>query len=359
MHPDKRRGLYRVKNGRVEVLDKTYEYPETFNFVLDGSPAGGPYPGVRSPWYDGECRRRGSAYEIARDLDIDPTGSTHQYFSRVRIADLVEEFAIPPRWEGDLVYDADNGERPRLVKRHGGPLKLWVHPKDERMPPMKVSIGADPSQGTGATPSCVSALNVESGVKIAEYRNALIEPDDFAVFLCALGRICRDHDDRPALLIPECPGPGLTVIKTLKRIGYTRIWMSQDVLRRDKLRPRNPTLGFQAKPGSLGLLLSQYRSALYDKRFVNYSERALEETLEFRYTDRGEVKHSRLDSENDPSGARENHGDLVVADALAWLGATSLGIEKPKKAPVEEVKVNSLGFRRMLADRREREYAEF
>ena len=38
----------------------------------------------------------------------------------------------------------------------------------------------------------------------------------------------------------------------------------------------------------------------------------------------GSIEHTgRKDAKDDPSGARENHGDRVIADALAWLGLVS------------------------------------
>src|SRR5262249_47409305 len=125
-HPDKCCGLYRYDTDRhaVEVLDKQYQFPLDFKYVMDGSPTGGPCPGIRSPWYDEQCRRKGSARGIAMDLDIDPKGSVSQFFDRLMIRQLQAKYAVAPFWEGDIHFDQDTGKPFSLVPRQGGPLRL-------------------------------------------------------------------------------------------------------------------------------------------------------------------------------------------------------------------------------------------
>ena len=76
----------------------------------------------------------------------------------------------------------------------------------------------------------------------------------------------------------------------------------------------------------------------------NRSKVALEETLEYIFNSTGGVEHSRESDKSDPTGAKTNHGDRVVADALAYRGLTErrvLPVPEPKKTPV-----GSLAWRR-------------
>jgi hypothetical protein len=87
-HPGKGRGLYRADPDRPtqpDVIDKTYPYPPDYQFVLDGSPSGGPFRGLRAPWYDAECRRRADSRAVAMHLDINAMASVKQFFDPLRV----------------------------------------------------------------------------------------------------------------------------------------------------------------------------------------------------------------------------------------------------------------------------------
>src|SRR6266542_3049783 len=164
-HPDKNNGLYRYvpSTGAVEILDKTYQFPPDYHFVMTGEPTGGPFPCIRSPWYDKECVRRGSKRDVAMHLDIDPKGSVSQVFDSIMIQRLLAG-CREHIWEGDLAYDRDLGIPERLTSRAGGLLRLWINPDSNGMPPEGVYvIGQDVSTGMGATPSCASIFNIVTG----------------------------------------------------------------------------------------------------------------------------------------------------------------------------------------------------
>ena len=76
-HPEKKKGLYHYDQvtNKVAALDKTYQYPPDFKFVTDGLPTGGPFPGLRSPWYDWKVIDIGNPRGVAMELDIDPKGA--------------------------------------------------------------------------------------------------------------------------------------------------------------------------------------------------------------------------------------------------------------------------------------------
>lgn len=343
-HPDKRKGLYRVgENRKVEVLVPD-GLPAGYDFMRDGSPAGGPYPGLRSQWYDRECVRRHSVRDVAMHLDIDPQGSSSQVFDALEVGGLIRDFAVEPYWEG--VVESD-GVGERLVEKRGGAVKLWCPVDASGRPPESVySGGADVSTGTGSTPSCLSVMN-DRGEKVLEYADARIGVDDFAVLSAAVGRLFRAADGRPTKLGWETNGPGSRYGIKLAQVGYTNVYYHTNEMRLS--RPVADRPGWPPGAETKRVLLENYRGALFERRLVNRSKLAMQELLSFEYTPRGQVEHAGQVLANDPAGSGENHGDRAVADAIMWLvGSKSVTawVEPKRSGPVQ-----SLAWRRMLAAR--------
>jgi hypothetical protein len=353
-HPDKRRGLYRydIKTGKIEVLDKTYEYSPDFKFVMEPTPTGGPYPGLRSPWYDEQCKRKGSARAVAMDLDIDPKGSVSQVFDPVVINNLIHNYAEPARWRGTLRYDPVTGEPDRdapFVQLETGQLELWLPGQSGKGTPRveadRYFIAGDISQGQGVTPSCLSVVNSE-GEKVCQFVAATMKPDQLAVFAVCMAKIFRDQDGRGAYLGWEANGPGGTFGKHVLDLGYRHIYYNE-------LDPELPWSEPTGKPGwfstarSKQLLLENYRAALSTNAFCNHSRDALEECLRFEYDGRGVPFHPLEESKQDKSGAKLNHGDITMADAICWMLAQRW--VKKKKVQKEETYIppNSLMARRL------------
>jgi hypothetical protein len=342
-HPLKNQGMYRVVNGQADPVDPSYVYAADYKFVLDGSPTGGPYPGLRSPWYDEACVRKGSSRAVAMDLDIDPQGSQSQFFNAVIIRQL-QESCCDPYWEGDIEYDAD-GRILALKERKGGPLKLWLR-LDRGKPPLGVyGFGADVSNGQGATPSCLAGTNSETGEKVLEYRDPLIQPEHFAALTVGLCRLFGE-----ARLAWECPGPGLNFGKRVIELGYRNIHYRT---REQKVYSTGPadTPGWYATPQSKLLLLGQYKEALEQNQFLNRSKGALEECLSFEYLRNGYVEHGGIEGGDDPSGARINHGDQTIADALSWMVSRPSWEGRKKREqekPAAPWATLSLDYRRQL-----------
>lgn len=346
-HPEKRRGLYKATEGRLQVLDATHPFPPDYRFVLDGSPNGGPFPGLRSPWYDQECVRRASARDVAMHLDINPSGSQSQFFEPAIVRVLIEEFALGPFWRGELT----GGK----LTPGPGPLALWLHPKSEdRMPEARYGVGVDIAAGTGASPSCVSIANAQTGEKVAAYVNPNLSPEALAAVVAALGRLFCDGAGLPALVAWEASGGlGEAFAKKFLATGYRNVWYRETPMSYAGMRKSSDKPGWYSTPSSKRVLLEEYRSALALRLFVNRCELSLKETLAFRYAG-DSVEHPGELSPNDPSGARVNHGDRVIADALAWMACQKLGADRtPEQVMSESPPFGSLAYRRQL--RREEE----
>lgn len=349
-HPHKRRGLYRVEGNKVEVLDKSYVYPEGFEFVMSGEPSGGPCPGLRSPWYDRQCKRKGSARAVAMDLDINPTGSVAQFFDAIIIRQLIEVYCVAPVWEGHVGYDRDTGQPTELIRGAKGPLRLWINPdKDGKLPKGIYTIGGDISTGCGQTNSCLSIINARTGEKVGEFTTARIDAKALAPVATALGRLLRDERGEEAKLCWEFPGPGLAFGATVMELGYRNVYYRTNELLPFARKPSDVP-GWGSTGNNKRLLLEDYREALFSRKVVNRSKEAMEECLKFKYNQSGHVVHGSEDT-NDPTGALVNHGDRVIADALAWKMAKEMDRDVRQQGE-ERVTVGSLAWRRDIHEAR-------
>lgn len=291
LHPEKAKGL---------------EYDE------DGNPT--------SPWYEGEKARTVNPVEIAQELDINFQGSAYQYFGAELVQHLTASVQVPYS-SGEVLYDAVSGEFNGFAHLRSGPMDLWTEldAADEPMKERRYVMGADVATGTGSSNSVLVVFDVKEGRKVAEFASPDLRPDQFATLAVAVGRWFRGNDGLEAYLAWERNGPGRSFGDRVIELGYRNIYY------RDKetgLLP-DPTnvAGWTSTRESKLALLADYRTALANEAYVNPSRAAVEELSEYVFQPSGEVAHARSINKEDPSGARANHGDRVIADALAWRAA--------------------------------------
>jgi hypothetical protein len=347
-HPEKRPGLYRAgAGGRPEILDTRYQFPPGYRFVLDGTPTGGPYPGLRSPWYDKKAKAIGDSRGVAMDLDIDPRGSASQYFDVLILRRVIERDCLPPVWEGELEYEAAIGRPIGLKRSKDGRLKLWVAPKDEAaMPFGRYAVAADVSAGTGATPTCISAGNAETMQKILEFSDPFMSPGQVAELMVALAYLLVDQENKPALVGWEIPGPGLSCGVRMLELGFTNVYrksLETAGVQRSVQETAGWTASVQGKRG----LLQDYKDCLREGLMVNPSAEAVWECRNFRYNSQGAAEHMEEKNRLDPSAARLNHGDKVIADALLYKLLKLLGGTAQREERAEH-RFGSLAWRREL-----------
>ena len=340
-HPDKGRGLYTTdEKGELKILDFK-GYPDIYRPILDGK--------VRSPWYDGECDRTVSIREIAQELDIDYRGSGHQYFNASSITEAVRRFAKPPISIGDLDYDIVTADPSGFRESDSGRLKLWFlldgdggFQTDHRL-----VMGVDVSAGTGASNSTISVYDVATNEKLLEYANPYIRPEELArqaVAICKWMKIKIPGDGalRNPMVVWEINGPGQQFYSRMCDLRYGNIYLR---VKENKLSEEVTDLpGWASTKETKLSLLGEYRAAVEKFECVNRSKIALEECLEYVFNPAGGVSHSKAEDKDDPTGAKSNHGDRVMADALAWKGMKSRkGKPKPPEKP--SVPVGSLAWR--------------
>ncbi len=337
LHPIKSKGLYTTnENGLLKILDKK-AYLEDYNPILDGK--------LRSPWYDLQCERAASSQEIGQELDIDYLGSGYQYFNATAIDEAIRKNARPPIMIGDLEYDETTGDPIRFRENPKGNLRLWCLLDKDYKPRVdnKIVLGNDISTGSGASNSCAAAWDALTHEKILEYVNPYIKPEQFAIQSVAIARWLGN-----AFMIWELNGPGGQFGSRVMELNYSNIYLR----RNDKsIKGKVSDIpGWFSNRESKLVLMGSYRSALEKGECVNYSKTSVEETLEYVFSPDGGVIHARASSKSDPSGAKSNHGDRVMADALANKGMSERVQKSVHQKPV--IPVGSLAWRNKMREKK-------
>ena len=332
-------GVYQVKQlddffGVCKVKRKGWEepkefvYPDEYPFILDGK--------QRSPWYDNECSRCVSEQEVAQELDIDFLGSDWQYFDPQFISLLISEYCMPPMMIGRIDYDPATHKPIGFRPDPNGPLKLWFNiPGNNAVltdrsffEGKKFGLGSDVSFGTGASNSATAVVDLTTGKKVACWIDPNTAPDDFCDETVVLARWFNEGH-----MIWDASGPSGKIFnkRLVEEHTYRNIYYRQTegtVRKRISDQP-----GYFLNPTDRAVLLRDYRTKLQDRKYINPSEPGMNETLQFIVQPGGKVEHSAAANSQDPSGAREAHGDEVIADALA---SRLMSLKKELKQAAED-----------------------
>lgn len=349
-HPEKNRGLYQFneETKRVDILDKKYEFPHTYDFIMDGK--------LRSPWYDAECVRRNNPRAVAEDLDIDPHSSMSQVFDGQLIRTLTRAYCIDPYWEGDVAFDPQTGKLIELVHRDGGPLRLWIHMSPDGKPARNnYASGADIAIGEGATPSVLTIFNADTGEQVAEYANAHIRNVEFGELSVALAWLFQNAHGDGMKMAWDKPGAGVKYGQRIIELGYRNVYFNTEETKMMPVESESP--GWWPNEERKRVLIETYSHALKSRKCVMRSELSLKECLAFRWKSGNKIEHSGSVNKKDPTKAGDNHGDRVISAALGWKMVLSLGYSRLKHTPesAKEIKVGSYAWRNELHKKRQEE----
>lgn len=330
-HPAKSEGWYIGEDGQVVASQEGYNHPKDYPFICDGT--------MRSPWFDKECRRASSPVSIATELQIDYKGSGYSYFDHGTLNRVRKEHCMEPWITGELDYDPMTGETSWFEERAKGRFKLWFHPDGQQKPPRDRDyfIGCDPSPGSGAANGALVAIDGTSGEKILEFADPYIQPQDFARLAVA---VCKwlNH----GYLIWEANGPGLNFTPIVVEMGYGNVYYREKNLR--ELNPRtSDEPGFWTTGDSKQIILGELRRAMGSGEYVERSTEAVKECGDYCYI-KGQIGHQRASTTPDPTGAKDNHADRVIATALAWRMLRDH--MRPTKFGEQTVPDNCFGARR-------------
>lgn len=341
-HPDYRRGLYTSRNGELEVVDKDYEYPENFDFVLDGQ--------LRSPWFDAECRRCGyNRVLIAQELMCDPEGSGGMAFDRELLDKAIAKHALPPLKIGEIGYDPLTGDPEGFYETRSGRLKLWreLNAWGSLDNTRRYAAGVDPAMGTttaGSQSVCV-LYDLDTAEKVATLACRGVDPKAFALMCVAICRWAKGRNDEPAFLIWEDNGPGMQFRDEVLRLGYSRIYYRRN--------ENVQTGGYTDIPGwwsttdTKKRLLAEYQRALGADEIINHDREAIGQCAQYVIDANNGWVHSASKENLDPSASKDNHGDHVIADAVVWHAMRAMRGPLLKQSE-NEAPVGSFAWRRNL-----------
>ena len=274
----------------------------------------------RSDWYDRECERRGSKKEIAEQLDIDYFASGDPFFDLEVLQETLERHVRPPMLRGDLYDYIRRQPLEEFVDMPDGSLQLWTHLDHELMPPEhQYVIGVDVSGGSDASNSVAVIGDRRTMEKVGELATINVLPHEFADYVLALGRWFYD-----ALIIWETNGtPGTIFTKIVTGAKYNHLYYRK----REEGVGQKPTkqVGWFSSPDAKGALIGELRRAYAKSSFLERSENAIEEAKQYVHLPNGSAGFiSTGERDKDPSGAKHNHGDRIIATALCLKGLSEM-----------------------------------
>jgi len=239
-----------------------------------------------------------------------------------------------------------------LIPNPQGKLRMWIKPNDyDNFHPPNDScyvFGVDIATGTGASNSVIVGGKLSTGEKVLEYADPNITPDDLAHLATALCKVFKGVNNSNAYLIWEGNGPGSQFYMELKKSLVMSIYYRKDENNIAAVASLNP--GWQTSAKNKLFLLGEYRRALKFGEFKNPSKESYEECVCYIRVQNGDIVHRKSIGSIDLSGARANHGDRVIADALCWWFMRELGVgSAPRQEEIKnEIDLNTMAGRMAL-----------
>jgi hypothetical protein len=283
--------------------------------------------------------------EVAENWDMDHGSAGARFFDLSVLNRQKATYAREPDLTGHVVYQPENPVgmlRVSVANRkmedfHFEPcdpldkrphLKLWCdlrHGRPDQDHPY--ALGIDVSQGVGGSFSAISVFDRQTGWKVGEYLDSTISPDDLAELAAGIGIWFGGPRDKCALICAERNGPGQRFMDTLERLGYPSIYRhTPSGKTSDKA---SKVLGWHSSRDEKEAKLGQYANALARDDFRNPSSFSLDQCGRYVYLKSGAVGPGELEAID--GAARAVHGDVVVADMLAYEG--SLRMQRSRDIP--------------------------
>jgi hypothetical protein len=291
----------------------------------------------RSPWYDRECRRFLHPKQRAQELDIDYLGSDFTFFEDAGLDRLVHDYVQDP-WNCVEIVSDTQGKFVECILNPAGRLKLWMNLDVGRKPPAgrEYVVACDISFGTGGKNSSNSSIVIGDKLtleKVGEMVANDVKPDKWADLASAVSWWLA-FNGTPARVCWEANGPGRLFGDRMLELRHPNLWCRTD-------GGQAHEAGWMSDPGGkLKLsLLGELNKAYREGQFINRSADSVRECRQFIFS-KNKVRHSREDTDIDPSATGDNHGDVVIADGLCWmlLRGTEEIEDKPVKAPEGSLK---------------------
>ncbi|MGE0289323.1 MAG: hypothetical protein AB7I42_24180 [Bradyrhizobium sp.] len=287
-----------------------------------------------SPWYENECKKLGyHPVLIAQELDISYQASDYQFFPDVTLRAIQDKCSRPAVKRGKLLYDVTRDAEGRVtalrvkefVECEDGWLWLWCQCRSDGSPVRGAyAMGCDISMGTGASNSAATIKDKGTGERAGMIVTSRHRPHEFAEICVAVGRWFGGPNGE-CRMGWERNGPGGTFGDTVLQIGYGNYYMHQEVEKLGKPTTRKP--GWWSYGRAKRDALEAYSKALSEGTFVERSEIAFEEHRLYIVKPNGQITHVSAENTEDPTGAGDNHGDIVIANVVCEIVAAQVDTE--------------------------------
>ena len=137
----------------------------------------------------------------------------------------------------------------------------------------------------------------------------------------------------------------------MEEYEYTNVYYRRSEEHALKVKSKSP--GWYSTAKTKLILLTEYGIGLRTGKFLNRSFEAVRECGFYVYVDSNKIEHVKVRGTMDPTGAGENHGDRVIADALACRALKdrpTLKLEETKAASMSNPPPGSYAQRRRERD---------
>lgn len=291
---------------------KGAEHRVDFDGTITGV-VGGTY--VWTPWLGDQLRKRDKV-DLAQNVFAEAMGAGAAFFPSAAVTAHRREFGREPR--------RANWVKGRWVDSPTGRWRLWRSEEEVG----SYAIGMDPAYGTGNHASAVCVLDAQTKAMVAMMVDASITPADLAAEVADVARGAF----KEAVVAWEVNGPGQSLQRDFEAQRFHRVWKP----RREGKSTHGivDRVGWVSSESSKRILLGNLSRAVQQGEVIVPCTGTLDEMLAYVLDGNGRVIPGRLRDES--TGARENHGDRVIALALAWMAlddAPVPGQERPDYAP--------------------------
>ena len=285
-----------------------------------------PVSGKRiSPWLIGKLAEINNDPVKANELYYaDESQQIGGYYSRDSFRTMVgtsdnpgtvmDPFAIG---EMDIM---DQKEGPRVVRfcnQPSGRWKFWFQPDATGRPPrdtryifgIDTAAGNADTGGRGASNSVIAVCDWRTGEIVAEFVTSGLQPYELARVAVAAGLWFEGDDFQGALMVPESNGPGNQLIDCLvNKQRYGNVYTPD---------PTEMKYGWfkDGRGDAARLAFGLHQEMICNGRFKERSMDCVREMRHYQHNPNGKGApiHSASILSDDPSGARDNHGDRVIA----------------------------------------------
>jgi hypothetical protein len=277
-----------------------------------------------SPWLADQLRRR-DRIDLAQNIFAESIGSGAAFFPSHIVTQHKEANARQPR-RCEIVAG-------RLEQQPQGRWRVWASP--DRV--CEYVVFLDPSYGTGNANAAACVMNANTREVVAEFVDPNLPAYDLALEIAqAMRKVFRGR--REAMIGWETNGAGASLQHDFDRAGWKNLYRQR--AEGTTAEQRTMRVGWTSTKRAKRSLLGNLSRQMAQGECTVRSEECLNEMLEYVVLDDGSIEAgSRRD---EASGARESHGDRVIALAGALMLCEEVGQPIPVAPEFAEHTLGSL-----------------